>query len=363
MPVRFKTFARVASASLALAVLASCGGGSDDDAVRVKSITVFGDSLSDVGTYAPATGRPDNPGKFTVNPTPVWVESVAAHYGLTLSPNRALTLDATASGIASAGVGTARVLGGNGYAEGGARVARFPSQSGVGNNDVVAPVAQQVERYLSQHGRFAADQLVVIDGGSNDLYAQLSDLCWGTDSNGRGAAAPTQAAADAAVDEAANALVSAVKRIKDQGGGPVLVAGAFDFTVTPFGAAFMKPLDLAACTVPQAPAVVTNWATRFNRIVAEGTQGLPDVQYLDLTDTLARVLAKPGDFGIENTADMACNNTEPTRSAVFCTAQTLVKPNAGDTYMWSDNFHPSPRLHRVMADEAIKAARAIAQPQ
>ena len=68
-----------ALAAVAFASLAGCGG-DGDDRLRVQAVTVFGDSLSDVGTYAAATGDPANPGKFTVNPGNVWTQNVAAHY-------------------------------------------------------------------------------------------------------------------------------------------------------------------------------------------------------------------------------------------------------------------------------------------
>ncbi|MGB6243528.1 hypothetical protein [Gordonia sp. (in: high G+C Gram-positive bacteria)] len=80
--------AAVAGVSLAMvASLLPGGEAAAGPAVSAPptSVTVFGDSFSDVGTYAPATGDPANPGRFTVNPGNVWVQDVAAAYGLTVA--------------------------------------------------------------------------------------------------------------------------------------------------------------------------------------------------------------------------------------------------------------------------------------
>jgi outer membrane lipase/esterase len=96
----------VCSALIASLVLAACGGGGTDsgaptstaDSLNAKrvftSVVSFGDSLSDVGTYTPATLYPgSNPpfylgGKFTTNSatSTIWVENVAASLGLTVTP-------------------------------------------------------------------------------------------------------------------------------------------------------------------------------------------------------------------------------------------------------------------------------------
>lgn len=144
-PIRVKPWPAGSAALVLGLALSACGGGGGGSAavvdvrLPVQSVTVFGDSLSDVGTYGAATGNPANPGKFTINPGKIWVENVAAYFGLTLRPNRSLTLDKDASFGATTAVGTATVVGGNGYAEGGARVSQLPSESGVGNNQLVAP--------------------------------------------------------------------------------------------------------------------------------------------------------------------------------------------------------------------------------
>ena len=367
-------------AALTLSSLAACGGGSDtpppaptqapaapaappDTRLKIDAITIFGDSLSDVGTYAIATGDAANHGKFTVNPGAIWVENIASHYGLALTPNRSLTMDKDASYGATTAVGTASMLGGNGYAEGGARVAALPSESGVGNNQLVAPVATQIDHYFATHDKVGAKELVVIDGGGNDTYAQFSAVCWGTDDNQLGSGKTTLAIATAQIENAARAQVANIARLVAHGASLVLVASASDWSGNPFGQYYLSAAYQATgCYTPVTPQQIGQWTTRFNEILRDGVAGLAGVVYLDTGSAFADALASPQKYGLVNTHAPACNNTTPTSSASFCTAATLVAPDAAQTYFWSDAFHPTPRGHKILSDAALSLLDAKAQP-
>lgn len=362
--MKFSRKAGIASALMAslIGLLGGCGSDDSDDRTEIRSITVFGDSLNDVGTYAAATGSPDNPGKFTVNPGNVWVENIAAFYGLSLEPNRSLTLDKDASLGATTEVGTATVLGGNGYAEGGARVSQLPSESGIGNNQLVAPVSTQVQNYLDVHGTFPASELVIVGGGGNDTYAQFSAICWHTDDNGVGPGNTTVASATAAIAKAANDQVTLVRRIKDKGAGIVLVAAAGDWSSNPFASYYLSDAYQAqGCYTPVAAAQIVEWTRQFNRILSDGVAGLPGVIYLEPASVFAPVLADPVRYGFVNITQPACTNTTPTASATFCTKQTLATPDADETYFWSDAFHPTPHGHRLLSDRALELLRSVAR--
>jgi outer membrane lipase/esterase len=67
-------------------------------------VYVFGDSLTDMGSYKPVL--PPGTGMFTTNPGPVWAQPFAQSFGFSASPAN---------------------QGGNDYAYGGARVTRFRS--------------------------------------------------------------------------------------------------------------------------------------------------------------------------------------------------------------------------------------------
>ncbi len=104
-------------------------------------VVSFGDSLSDVGTYAPIASAVGG-GRFTTNPGQVWTQDVAQYYGDTLSA--AYTIDVTHKLSAQGGLG---------YAEGGATVATPANQYDfltdvIGNIEM--PVNQQVSSYLSR---------------------------------------------------------------------------------------------------------------------------------------------------------------------------------------------------------------------
>lgn len=81
----------VAIFAIVIATLAACsgnsGGGSappDNPAGGVRlQIVSFGDSLSDVGTFAPLASAVGG-GRFTTNPGQVWTQLVAQYYGDTL---------------------------------------------------------------------------------------------------------------------------------------------------------------------------------------------------------------------------------------------------------------------------------------
>ena len=89
MPVKNPRWScKLSALAVAVAVtLTACGGGddnNDDNPLGITAVKVFGDSLSDSGTFQglPGVGR-----TFTVQgsrsePTVLWVEHVTAAYGL-----------------------------------------------------------------------------------------------------------------------------------------------------------------------------------------------------------------------------------------------------------------------------------------
>lgn len=117
----------------------------------VDKIVVFGDSISDGGSYADKA--PPGAGSFTTNPDPVWVEVVAEGMGVDLKPH--LT------------------AGGTNYAEGGARVAA-PRDNAPGNLSR-EPITRQVDDFLAHDGKLGPNSLVIVQGGGNDVFSALSN--------------------------------------------------------------------------------------------------------------------------------------------------------------------------------------------
>ncbi|TFW20711.1 SGNH/GDSL hydrolase family protein [Duganella callida] len=186
---------KLALAAMALAVLAGCGGGSDpapgDQTTKVKyaSQVSFGDSLSDVGTYAVGTVAALKGGKFTINGDNTaisstltgknWTELVAAQIGVA-APCAAVTgLDGDASKGFS--VPATAHAGCYGYAQGGARVTNpvGPNNKLTGSalGALTYPVATQIANHLKAvGGKFKGDELVLVMAGGNDALFQLGAL-------------------------------------------------------------------------------------------------------------------------------------------------------------------------------------------
>ena len=110
--------AQTVIAGAAFALLAACGGGGSSSGsstaasatpaggISLKTVS-FGDSLSDVGTYALATTQFAG-GRFTTNPGQVWTQDVANYYGDTLSP--AVTGGLGAPTQSAGGLGSATTI-------------------------------------------------------------------------------------------------------------------------------------------------------------------------------------------------------------------------------------------------------------
>ena len=145
-----------------------------------------------------------------------------------------------------------------------------PSESGIGNNQIVAPISRQITSYLASHAKFPASELVVLDGGGNDTYAQFSSVCWGTDDNGPGTGSgnTTIAGATSEIMTAAYAQVANIQRIHDNGAPVVLVAAASDWSGNPFGAHYLSDAYQAKGCYTKVPASqITAWTTQFNKIL------------------------------------------------------------------------------------------------
>ncbi|MCC7597377.1 SGNH/GDSL hydrolase family protein [Janthinobacterium sp. FW305-129] len=213
---------KFALAVLAAAVLAGCGGASGgDQALKVKytAQVSFGDSLSDVGSYAVGTVAKLGGGKFTINGDNTkinpeltgknWTEHLAAQFGLA-APCAAET---GLEGDAAKGLSVPRVkhAGCFGYAMGGSRVT-----NPVGPNNKLAggtlgaltvPVVTQIANHLAvSGGKFSGTEAVFVMAGGNDVLFLLGDLQ--AKATAAGLAAGATAGAQAFVTNLATALAA-----------------------------------------------------------------------------------------------------------------------------------------------------------
>lgn len=320
---------RAAIFAFAIAMLSACGGHGDDSGdsggtpttppaggVHLQVVS-FGDSLSDVGTYAPLAS-PVGGGRFTTNPGQVWSQNVAQYYGDTLTA--AYTIDFTHKLSAQSGFG---------YAEGGATVATPADQSDfltavIGNIEM--PVTQQLSSYLASHGSFNSNQLVLVWAGANDVLraGQLP------------AAAPT-------VQTAATTLAQIVGQIVQGGATHVVVVNLPNVGLSPEGLASSD-----------GGANLTQLSQLFNDTLnsALQTNGVQSkVIRVDAYTWLNQIIAnfQANGFAVSNTA-VACDPRKtPNQTALLCSPATYVTSNADQTYMFADELHPTTHLHALFA--------------
>ncbi len=194
---------------LAAAILTACGGGggAGNQATKVKfsSQVSFGDSLSDVGTYAVGTVAALKGGQYningaidSVNTGKNWTELMATQLGLPAPCPAQTGLD----GVAAQGFSVPVVnnLSCTSYAQGGARVTHpvGPGHKLTGSplGQLTVPVATQVATHLSRNGgAFKGDEIVFVLAGGNDALIGLAGLTRGATDAGVAAGATAGAAA------------------------------------------------------------------------------------------------------------------------------------------------------------------------
>lgn len=191
----------------AVAVLAGCGGSgstSGDQTLKAKysAQVSFGDSLSDVGSYAVGTVKALGGGKFNINGNNIgvntaltgknWTELMASQFGLPAPCAAQTGLDgAAAQGFS---VPVVNHTGCFGYAQGGARVTNpvGPGNKFTGSalGQLTVPVVTQIQNHLAiVGGKFKGDEIVFVMAGGNDIFAQVGGLTAGATAAGQAAGA------------------------------------------------------------------------------------------------------------------------------------------------------------------------------
>ncbi len=318
---------RAAIFAMLVSLLTACGGGGGGSSngsgatppaggINLQVVS-FGDSLSDVGTYAPIASAVGG-GRFTTNPGQVWTQDVAQYYGDTLSA--AFTIDITHKLSAQNGLG---------YAEGGATVATPANLSNflvnvIGNIEM--PVNQQVSSYLSAHGTFNSNQLVLVWAGANDVL--------------RAGALP---AAAQTVQTAATTLAQIVGQIVQNGATHVVVVNVPNVGLSPTGIASSD----GGANLTQLSQIFNNSLNAA--LQADGLQG--KVIQIDSYTWVDQIIAtfQANGFTVSNTGQ-ACNpKTTPDDTSLLCSPATYVSANADQTYMFADDLHPTTHLHTLFA--------------
>lgn len=344
-------------AAVVALLLGACGG---DDGPRVDRVIAFGDSLSDVGAYASsapsADGKPAR-GKWTTNPGKVWIETVAERFGYTITPAEV--------GFGAGPYVTCPRPGCTGYAEGGARAT---DPNGVLHTDAngqpllqTRPVKSQIDLHLARYGSFGSHDLVFVFIGPNDVFTQWGAILAASGAPGatpQSIAAAT-AAANAALVQAGSETAQYAKAIKDGGAGFVYVLGTTNVGKIPY-AAQVEP------AIPGTKALLTSLSVSFNKGLTD-TLALQktDARYVDIFSFSTEQDTKPTKYGLPatlNVTGLACDASKlPTdilAFSLYCSAQTLVAPNADSTHLWADIAHPTTIGHKAYSDLIVKQLQA-----
>jgi outer membrane lipase/esterase len=360
------------SALVAAALIAAGCGGGDTNSPLATRVVVFGDSLSDIGTYTPATsingpgtGAPYFGGKWTTNShtgytatgntsnANIWVEWIAARLGVTLSPAMAgFGPDTPQTRVRCPITLTLPSLAGSctGYAQGGSRVSNpaglgNPNGTGINNGapaQITLPMTTQVADHLSAFGGFGKSDIVFVFGGNNDAFIQLGAVNLGL----------PPADAVAAMVAAGTELATLVReQILANGAERVAVMTLPDSAATPFGA------SLGPVGNPQADgarALLSDLSAQFNTALLAGLDG-SGAKIIDARALGATTQANFRSLGLTNITTPACATTafNPNAASLLCNAAPaalfaaagvpsfngLAPGASASTYYFADSVH------------------------
>lgn len=353
---------RLGAIALAAAGLLGGCGGSDDPPAAAKvtytKLVVFGDSLSDVGTYAtPGLVGATGGGRFTINgaSTQLWVDrlATAAKVPAVCAAQNGLNSVGPLAGFASLVVNRAGCYG---YAQGGSRVtnpvgpgnvATLPGASSGALGQLTVPIVTQISNHLAASGgSFSGTDMVTVLAGANDLFMQVATV-QGTVAAGGNATTAGQAAT-VAMGQAGGELAAYIKSlIVAKGAKRVIVVGVPDVSVTP-----------DSLGQPQSSRdLVQLLAYTFNAQLQYGLQGVAEVLYVDGYTAIQQWAANPGAYGLSNVRTPACN-AAVVATSLLCSAATLI---SGDTskYLFADGVHPTPYGHQLLANYVLDRMSAF----
>jgi len=366
------------SGLVAALALVACGGGDPDvpgsgspsGAPTAKgsftALVTFGDSLSDIGTYAPATSGLG--GKFTTNGTAngntgtIWVENLAATMGVTVTPaevgfaGTSVKCPVATQVPALASTCTA-------YGQGGSRVTD-PNGINHSAGALTVPVVTQIANHLARFGSFKDSDLILVYAGNNDVFTQFGAFA------AAAAQIQAQAAAGAITADQANQQLFAAQtaafegmkvaalelagyvrsQILANGGKYVAVMTISDIADTPLG---------NSAQVAPARGVLTQLSQIFNLWLRDGLTGAP-VQIIDAYAMFKTATANATALGFVDVTTPACSvakiaaltgNGVTDGSSLFCNvANGLVDGASPTTWFFADSVHPTTGGHKLISD-------------
>jgi len=347
MAFKFKNALAVACASTIISSAATA------QEFRIDDLFVIGDSLSDAGTYSQAipaaaalNGQavPDIPYQFLNNApdgsSQTYAGVVAEGLGIEHGPNLITGVPA-AAGTPIDALSNDVPVGGNNFAQGGARVTLENTDPALlGGGITQTSTNEQINRLLAANPSFDSNDLVIYWVGANDITVNAEMVGDGSQS---------VAQAGQAVGLAATQAVAQVERLIEAGATNLVVVTVPDVgTSTPVGAG----------QGPQGQGLLSGLSDTYNSILVNGVAGRATV--VDAGAVLGDVLADPVRYGFSDIDHLDINQTAClTPSAVQCIDGVTTRP--GITPIFADDRHPTARAHRVLGELALSALTAIGQ--
>ena len=385
-------------------ILAGCGGGggtaTSTNSAGLTSMVVFGDSLSDIGTYKVGLIAAVGGGTFSVNSATAknWTELIAAQYNLPKPCAAQTGLLSIIPGITAVPVQNFSTC--RNYAQGSSRVTNpagpnsiaiqqgvFAATKAAGGSDAQAgqaaanaaglglmavPVVTQMANHLSAAGgSYSGKELVTIMAGGNDTFLNLNGVSsaaaggagavgaaqfagWSAGvqasvaAGGAAAAGAAQQAAVAGMAQAATELVALVNtQVLAKGAKYVAVVNLPDVSQTPFAATFD----------PATRGFVNLMVTTFNSTLAAGLTGKSGVVLIDAYTQGRDQVANPAQYSLSNVTASACSATSPANplagSSLTCTAASLI-PGDTSRYLFADGVHTTPYGNQLLAQFVTK---------
>ena len=358
-------------------LLVACGGGDNPPPVTTSSVKVVGDSLADSGTFSGL--------KFTVQGNAIWTERVTSSVGAPALCPRYIAQSAslvvanpTATACTSYGVGGARI-----------------NPEGLVGDTTPFSVVQQLATLASEKP-YSPDQLLLVDGGGNDVADLVGKYLAASTDNGL---AFTTLAGELLTTQEINAAFLAgnlpavgtlyLQRLADRladaltthalnrDASRVVVLTVPDVTVTPRFLAVLAGVAQQVNSLPGASpgdgeaaaadvkALVNGWVQAFNAQLRSRLGAQSRVAIVDFYASLNQWVGAPATYGFTNATTPACPSIGvdgsglPAYDISLCTATLLDSSQqpAGwwQSYLFSDNFHGTPRTNELMAQTVVQA--------
>ena len=315
-----------------------------------RNLVVFGDSLSDVGSYRTAGVAAVGGGQYTVNGKPhrSWTERLARELDVEQPCAARTGLDASGP-LAIFAETVADHAGCLNYAQGGARVTHpigpwnsvllaFGDPSGY-LGQLTNPLMEQITRHLAvTGGRFSPTDLVAVQAGGNDLFMNLATL----QATLAGGADP-----QFAVPQAVGAMAQAGAELAGYVNSLIVAKGARHVLVVNLPDVGVSPSALAES--PQTQGLISLMAATFNTQLAAGVAGVQQVLLVDAFSGSRDQVANPAKYGLSNVTQPACDlKRTPFPSSLVCVAPSTLVDGDVSRYMFSDTVHPTPYGYRLL---------------